>query len=128
LGRSNPLVELLAWLRAAPPGTMIPATSLLAELVETTSATPTLPAVPVRTCWRSSLWVVPPETRLGVREVAEAIGRPASWVYRRTAEKSAKAPLPHRKLDGELVFTAGELRAWIEGHESVIVPALRRTA
>ncbi len=68
--------------------------------------------------WRECLWTCPEETRLGVREVAEALGRTKSWVYRRTGERSAKARLPHRKLDGELVFTAGELRKWIHGHET----------
>ena len=52
----------------------------------------------------------PAEARLGVPEVAEALTRPWSFVYVRAGEK-AKAPIPHRKLEGILVFTAGELRA-----------------
>jgi hypothetical protein len=135
MGRSDPLADLLAWLRAAPPGTTIPAASLAETLANVArmaggapEAPPEAPPEDLRLTWREKLWLVPAETRLGVRETAEAIGRPRSWVYRRTAEKSAKALLPHRKLDGELVFTAGELRVWVEGHETVVVPALRRSA
>ena len=128
MGRSNPLADLLAWLQAAPPGTTIPAASLAETLARLPSSEPTASPEPLSLTWRERLWLVPAETRLGVREVAEAIGRTPSWVYRRTSEKSEKAPLPHRKLDGELVFTAGELRAWVEGHETVVVPALRKSA
>jgi hypothetical protein len=63
------------------------------------------------------------ETRLGVREAAEALGRPVSFVYRHTSEKAAGgARLPHRRLDGELVFVAGELRSWLREHEETIEP------
>jgi hypothetical protein len=127
MGRSDPLPALLEWLRAAPPGTAVAAASMAEVLANVASVTPMPPPEPVPVTWREKLWLVPAETRLGVREAAEAIGRPVSWVYRRTGEKSEKAPLPHRKLDGELVFTAGELRAWVEGHETVVVPALRRS-
>lgn len=128
MGRSEPLSELLHWLRAAPPGAMIPAAAMAERLADVASVVPAAPPEPASPTWREKLWVAPAETRLGVREAAEAIGRPVSWVYRRTGEKSEKAPLPHRKLDGEIVFTAGELRAWVEGHETVVVPALRRSA
>lgn len=97
-------------------------------LAQVVSAPPVALPEPIKHTWRERLWLVPSETRLGVREAAEAIGRPVSWVYRRTSPKSAKAPLPHRRLDGELVFLAGELRAWVEGHEAMVVPALRRPA
>ena len=128
MGRSEPLADLLTWLRSAPPGTTIPAASLVETITHVASTLPVAPAEPLLLTWRERLWLVPAETRLGVREAAEAIGRPVSWVYRRTGEKSSKAPLPHRKLDGEIVFVAGELRAWIEGHETVVIPPLRRSA
>ena len=70
--------------------------------------------------WRERLWIVPPETRIGVRELAEATGRSRDWCYRRTARKAGEARIPHRKLDGELVFVVGEVREWIRGHEDVI--------
>jgi hypothetical protein len=122
MGRTDPLGELRDWLRKAPPGTTILAAFLAETLAEFGNAEPAGPPDPFQHTWRERLWLVPAETRLGVREAAEAIGRPVSWVYRRTGEKSAKAPLPHRKLDGEIVFTAGELRAWIDGHEALVVP------
>jgi hypothetical protein len=125
MGRSDPLATLLEWLRSAPPGTTIPAASLAETLASVTSAVPAVPPEPLTHTWREKLWLVPGETRLGVREAAEAIGRPVSWVYRRTGEKSAKAPLPHRKLDGELVFTAGDLRTWLDGHEAMVVRPLK---
>jgi len=74
---------------------------------------------PAPSTWRERLWVVPSETRLGVGEVAEALGRPKSYVYERTGSK-AENPLPHRKLDGVLLFAAGELRAWIRDSEEAI--------
>src|SRR5579864_7786486 len=122
LGRKRPesLADVLAWLGAAPEGTSLSAAAVygllepLAIAVPSPASTPPPPAVET---WRERLWTVPADTRLGVPEVAEAIGRPRSWVYRRTSGKSDKAPLPFRRLDGELVFVAGELRAWLKRHE-----------
>ena len=69
--------------------------------------------------WREKLWVVPSETRIGTEELAEALGRPKSWVYART-EASAEHKIPHRKLDGSfLVFVVGDIREWIEAREEV---------
>lgn len=65
------------------------------------------------TTWRERLWTCPPETRLGVCEVAEALGRPKSWVYRAVSAKRGPCRLPCRRLDGELVFEAGTVRTWI---------------
>jgi predicted DNA-binding transcriptional regulator AlpA len=75
---------------------------------------------PAPETWRERIWRVPSETRLGVREVAEAVGRSKSWVYKRT-QAAAEDPIPHRKLDGELMFAAGEVRAWIRAREDVLV-------
>jgi predicted DNA-binding transcriptional regulator AlpA len=71
--------------------------------------------------------------RLGVIELCEAVDRPSSWVYRHTSSKSGLSLLPHRKFDGALVFLAGEIRAWIQQNETVLVPGrqsleLRRRA
>lgn len=72
--------------------------------------------------WRERLWTCPPDTRLGVREVAEALGRQTSWVYRAAsawvyrkgeAKRRRATPLPCQRLDGELVFEAGAVRTWI---------------
>lgn len=119
------------WLRLAPPATLVPAADVLAALEQHEQDAPAVdeptadatgaPALPAS--WRERLWLVPAETRLGVVEVAEALGRPRSWVYRRTgpaAETAGVTPLPCRRLDGELVFVAAELRAWIAAHEVTV--------
>jgi len=67
--------------------------------------------------WAEALWTCPPETRLGVPEVAAAVGRPRSWVYRHTSPSGDLAPIPHRRLDGLLVFTAGDVRDWLRANE-----------
>jgi hypothetical protein len=109
-----------AALDSLPDGALLPAgwvRALLEELEEEVPAP--APAEPLEATWRERLWTVPGETRLGVAEVAEALGRPRSYVYARTGPK-ADDPLPHRKLDGTVVVTAGELRAWIRSHETVV--------
>lgn len=123
MGRSDPLRALVEWLEAAPAGTSIDARALAERLSPLVGRDPSPVEQSPPPTWREKVWLVPPETRLGVREVAEAIGRPRSWVYRRTGAKSRKAPLPHRLLDGELMFVAGELRRWIETHEVVVAAA-----
>lgn len=75
--------------------------------------------------WRERLWTCPPETRLGITEVCEALGWPKDRVYKHTSARSGRSQLPHRKLDGALVFEAGELREWLREHEEVIVGAPR---
>src|SRR5438445_7230594 len=72
------------------------------------------------TSWAEKLWTCPRETRLGVRELAEAIGRPRSWVYRHSAPRGDLSPIPHRRLDGLIVFTAGEVRDWLRKNEEVL--------
>lgn len=116
--------SLLDWLRSAPPGTTV-APDALVEILEAAEdaepePTPAPPLEPVEATWRERLWVVPAETRLGTREVLEALGRSRSWLYRHLGEDQGADRLPHRKLDGELVFTAGELRAWLRRYEEVI--------
>lgn len=64
--------------------------------------------------WREKLWTCPAETRLGVREVAEALDRPTTFVYRAVAKSKGAHRLPSTRFGGELAFTAGEVRDWIE--------------
>ena len=120
------LGELLEWVTRAPPGTMIEAAALR-EVLESDgpleSPTPAL-VLTVESTWQERLWTAPDDTRIGARELAEALGRPRSWVYRRTAP-SKRAPLPHRKLDGELVFVIGEVRAWLRDHETVVASVVQ---
>lgn len=77
--------------------------------------------------WRERLWTVPAEMRLGVPEVAEAVGRSRDWVYRACSAEQAKVkgrdPLPCARLDGELVFSAAAVRDWIRRSELVVNPA-----
>lgn len=70
--------------------------------------------------WRERIWTAPAEVRIGTHEVAEALGKPVSWIYRHTSTRSGYALLPFRKLDGELQFVVGELRAWIRDRENVV--------
>lgn len=69
--------------------------------------------------WREKLWTVPAETRLGSKDVAEAVGRNVNWVHQRT-QKGADPMLPHAKLGNTLVFKAGEIRHWLREHEEAI--------
>jgi len=127
---SETISELVQWLAKAPAGTML-AAAAISELLESARPKEPLPpaaVLPVEPTWRERLWTAPAETRIGVRELAEAVGRPRSWVYRRTAPSADRAPLPHRKLDGELVFVVGEIRAWLREHETVLVPAVEMAA
>lgn len=71
--------------------------------------------------WETKLWRVPSRTRLGAKDVAEAVERSVNWVHQRT-QASADVPIPHRKRNGRLVFLAGEVREWLDEQEEVIVP------
>jgi hypothetical protein len=78
--------------------------------------------------WRARFWSCPDETRLGVRELAEALGRSADWCYRACSPKWATArrrdPLPCSRLDGVLVFRAGAVRRWVQSSEIVVHPSM----
>lgn len=133
-GGFETVADLVAWLRRAPAGTRLDA-AVVAEILADAGVhgAPDGPESPQAApdtseplTWRERLWTVPAKTRLGVVEAAEALGRPKSYVYAHTG--SAEDAIPHRKLDGALVFTAGELRQWIEEREDVVrsVPPSRR--
>ena len=115
------LTELRSWLSMlADASAILPASEVLDRLPEagereTTQSEPS----PIELTWRERLWLVPAETRLGVAELCEALDRSQSWAYRRTGPK-ADEPLPHRLLDGQLVFVAGEIRHWIREHEESV--------
>lgn len=70
--------------------------------------------------WRERLWAAPAETRVGVRELVEALDVSESWIYSRT-KADAEDPIPHRKIGGSLVFLVGEVRHWIREHEEAPV-------
>ena len=126
MGTPSTLPDLLRWCSEAPAGTRIDVATLaemLAELVEAEPAerVPPAPADPAPATWRVRLWQVHPECRMDVDQVAEALGRSKSWVYKRTAPNGDGPRLPHRKLDGVLTFTAGELRAWVRDNEESVL-------
>jgi predicted DNA-binding transcriptional regulator AlpA len=98
-----------------------------AALREVAPSTPPAAAPPCEpSTWRERVWTCDPATRLGVTELAEALGRPKSWVYRHTSAHTDGPRLPCRKLGGELTFLASEIRAWVAASEVVIAPG--RTA
>ena len=122
------LAEIRLWLAQFPAGTLVPAQELLAMLPDSDldrrpmrlraeSARVSIPST-----WRERLWLVPPDTRLGVQELVEATGRSKDWVYRHTGPGAMGVRLPHRKMDGALVFLAGEVRTWLAENEDVIEP------
>ena len=94
-------------------------TDVLADLVSTRP--PPDPARAPMPSWRERLWLCPPDTRLGLAEVCEALGRSKGFVYRLTRTKD----IPHRKLDGVLVFKAGDVRDWVKLREDVIARPAR---
>ena len=103
---------------------MSAATQRLAEAIAellAEAARPTMATAPVLS-WRERLWTCSPDVRLGVIELAEALGRSKAFVYRLTRSRA----IPHRKLDGELVFRVGDVRAWLAQHEDVVVTARLR--
>jgi predicted DNA-binding transcriptional regulator AlpA len=119
------LDQFLRWCEEAPPGTRIDPHAV-AEVLE--AAAPKRQAAPAEVVaphgavtWRERIWTIPPQTRLGTRELSEALGRPRSWIYART-QAAAADPLPHRKLDGSLVFVAEEIRRWLRHREEIIEP------
>src|SRR5205823_4028933 len=58
------------------------------------------------TSWRERVYTCPGPTLLSVGDVAEAVGRTKAFVYRHTRNKTIRC----RRLDGELVFLAGDVR------------------
>lgn len=118
------LDELRAWAGSAPAGTMLSASALaecLSNPVERAPEQRSTVAAPEVPTWREKLWTCHADVRIGVREVSEALGRAESWVYRHTSQKSGIPLLPHKKLDGQLVFVVGEVRGWIQRNEQTIV-------
>ena len=114
-----------SWLEdLAECGATLPAAAVLERCPDFEETPATALVVPVETTWRERLWFAPSEARLNAHEVAEALGRSASWVYKRTGttrRDDDPAPLPCRRMDGSLVFLAGELRAWIRDHEESVI-------
>jgi hypothetical protein len=125
------VADVVATLRALPPGTSMMAAAVADWLeplaTEAPGSTgPTLAVAGDTADWRTRLWTVPASTRLSVAEVAEGVNRSRDWVYRagdrRRAAKKGREPLPCSRIDGMLVFTAGDVRAWLQRSEQLINP------
>lgn len=118
------VTSLVRWLESAPANLAIVA-GHLAEILgglrsENAPAAPPGPSAPAtQPTWPERLCSAPAEMRMGAVELAAALGRPRSWVYRHTSRKSGLPVIPHRKLDGQLVFLVGEVRQWLREHEEV---------
>ena len=110
--------EFRVWLETlAEASAVLPAAEVLDRLPEAEEQeSQQAESSPIELTWRERLWLVPAETRMGIGELCEALNRSQSWAYRRTGP-SADDPLPHRLLDGQLVFVAGEIRTWIRQNE-----------
>lgn len=54
---------------------------------------------------------------LNIEQVAEIIGVPKSFIYRRTA-RGHNDPIPHYRLGGHLRFKLPEIEEWISMHRS----------
>lgn len=96
------------------PTTISDATERLARAIAdiiTDAARPA--AIPAPTSWRERLWACDPNVRLGVVELAEALGRSKAFVYRLTRQHL----IPFRRLDGALVFRVGDIRVWLPKRE-----------
>jgi len=76
---------LVGWLKGAPEGTQMDA-STLAEILDDImpEEPPGKPELRVEPpggwSWQEKIWVVPAERRLGTREVLETLGRGKTWL------------------------------------------------
>ncbi|GAC1516564.1 MAG: hypothetical protein NVS1B4_12190 [Gemmatimonadaceae bacterium] len=73
--------------------------------------------------WREKLWQVHAETRIGVAEVAEALGYSIASVYKRTSPASGLAQIPHAKMGGGFLrFRVAEVRQYVHAQEGRTTP------
>lgn len=118
-------MDTLARLKQMFPGSLVPVEAVIADLemerAGSSTQSPTCAPVPdIQPIWKERIWTCPAETRLGLNELCEALGKPKSWGYRHTSAKSGLPMIPYRKMDGVLTFVAGEVRAFLREHEEVV--------
>lgn len=109
--------DSLAWIETMPAGSLVPVEAVR-DALRAIGPTDARPPRPSLDSWRERLWSAPADTRIGVKELAAAVGHSSSWVWKRTAPTNGTPALPHRKRDGELVFVVGEVRAWLTALEA----------
>lgn len=119
------LLDAVRWLEGAPNTTLVPASWARELLRDALTAQPPEEPQQIPTDrasdWRERLWHAPDEMRIGAKEVAAAVGKPISWVYRHTSAKSGYDLLPHRRIDNALTFTVGDIKAYIAAHEKIVI-------
>ena len=54
---------------------------------------------------------------LNIEQVADILGVPKSFIYRRTA-RGHDDPIPHYRIGGHLRFKLEDVEAWIETHRN----------
>jgi excisionase family DNA binding protein len=54
---------------------------------------------------------------LNIEQVAEILGVPKSFIYRRTA-RGHRDPIPHYRLGGHLRFKLDDIEQWMEAHRN----------
>lgn len=54
---------------------------------------------------------------LNIEQVADILGVPKSFIYRRTA-RGHDDPIPHYRIGGHLRFKLDDVEAWIETHRN----------
>ena len=54
---------------------------------------------------------------LNIEQVADILGVPKSFIYRRTA-RGHSDPIPHYRIGGHLRFKLEDVEAWVEIHRS----------
>lgn len=54
---------------------------------------------------------------LNIEQVADMLGVPKSFIYRRTARGHAD-PIPHYRIGGHLRFKLEDVEAWVETHRN----------
>jgi predicted DNA-binding transcriptional regulator AlpA len=125
MNRFGTLEDLVAWLRDAPTGTQLDASTFAEALEDLAAQEPkdepeSRLEAPVEWGWPERLWIIPAERRLGVKEACQALEKSRTWLYAHMSEGQGRDRIPHRKLDGQVLFTAGELRAWIRDQEETV--------
>jgi predicted DNA-binding transcriptional regulator AlpA len=130
---NSDLADVLAWLESLPEGSLIPPACVIERLRGAGASfdgagAATVPVAglppPASSSWEERIWSCHPSTRLNASQACEVLGKSHDALYKLTSRGS----IPHSKIDGVLVFKAGELRDWIRDTEERVVesrPSLR---
>ena len=113
-------MTLRDWLEECPPGTLVRAGEILARLdasdVPNGIHDDLTTYGKVGTTAAERLWSCPDQTRYTVTELAAALNRPKSYIYKHTANRT----IPFTKIDGQNTFIVSEVRRWVVDREERI--------